>query len=231
MPASSCSSSRNPRRRAGMGGFSMSSCRTLFAPALLALAVGLAHPQTVQADTSPTSSPIQFKIQVSPPCVQPGGLVHVLIEPVSPPSGFSFFDLYPELHAHSHESIFDFYGDNAPIDAFFDIFTEMALQPGQTSPTTHKLTVLNGMVSRKSISIMMRMELPTAGSTDETGDGTIVLQGKGGLRLATCPVMLYGPTSPRGHVLASCQAISSFFDIWTEIAIDEPGVSLTVRRR
>jgi hypothetical protein len=223
-----------------MGGFSMSSCRNLFAPALIALAVGLAYPQTVQADASPAGTPIKLMVQVTPPSVQPGGLMHVVIEPADPAAIGSFFDIFPELAPPSPASFFDIFPENARIGSFFDVFCELDVD-GQTGPMPETLSLVCATVSRKSISVIMLRESPTRASTGKTSireSPTLSSSGKGnlvvryqGMVLATCPVMLYGPTSPRGHVLASCAAISSFFDVFTEIAIDEPGVHLTGRQR
>jgi hypothetical protein len=179
-------------------------------------------------------------VQVSPPSVQPGGLMHVIIEPADPAAIDSFFDVFTELAPRSPVSFFDVFPENARIGSFFDVFCELEVD-GPTGPVPEKLSLVCATVSRKSISVIMLRESPTRASTGKTSireSPTLRSTGKGnlvvkyhGMILGSAPVMLYGPTSPRGHVLASCQAISSFFDVFTEIAIDEPGVHLTGRQR
>src|SRR4051794_40873165 len=98
-----------PRRCAGVGGFSMLSCRTLFAPALLALAVGLAPSPSAAADGLPPVPP-KLMVQVTPPSVQPGGLMHVIIEPADPAAFIgSFFDIFTELAPQKSASFFDIF--------------------------------------------------------------------------------------------------------------------------
>lgn len=212
----------------------------LFVPALLAMALSLAQTRTVLAAdgavTKPEPPPIQ--VTVAPPCVQSYGLIHVSITPASPEYRqkmmgsaeyrAAFFDIfYGELRFRP--AFFDVFvaDDLRTRPAFFDVFVELDLPPGATPVAPRKLALVCGFLTPTSVELLM--QTPRCESR-RTRSGIVMVMDDRRV-MASTPVMLFDPLTPRQHVLASCQGIASFFDVFTEITIDEPGVHLTARQR
>jgi hypothetical protein len=198
-----------------------------FGTVFLALGLGLSFPGAALAAPDPT--PIQ--IQVSPACPQPGGLLHVTILASSPEYRShmlsspeyraAFFDIF--IDARFRPAFFDIFFEDylKSRPAFFDIFTELTLGPGTGPVTLQKLTPICGFLTLDSIEMLVQR--PTSGGGGGAGGlgglGGVISLRRGDTTLASAPMMPSSSASPIPHTLSSGEALSSFFDVFTEWGI------------
>jgi hypothetical protein len=214
---------------------------SLIGAAVLALSLGLARQSaaqvggvaqgTVDAVTKPVDP--QVRIQISPRCAQPGGVLHVTLEPGSPERIGSFFDIFTERSFRpSFFDVFTEFGLRFR-PAFFDVFLEMDARPDDPSskPETVPLSLVCGFLTPGSIELLMQCPASLGGAGGGGGAGGVISVRCADGTCATAPVLTESPKSPIQHSLGSGQGICSFFDVFTELAFDGSGANTAKYRR
>jgi hypothetical protein len=191
------------------------------------LTLAFAH-QVAGSAAAETITRPEIQIQVSPACIQPGGLLHVTITPSSPEFRqkmirspeyrAAFFDVFTEWGI-TRSAFFDVFTElSVARQGFFDIFVEWDVAPG-TAPERSRCMCVCGYRTRTSIELLIQLPAGKVVKGKGPRGGGLILHESSGRMIASTPVLGTDPKSPIELGEASGWGISSFFDVFTELSL------------